>query len=190
MSSKKSRSRRKPKTKERTISTHQHADTAIRHGDVMNRNRAVAYHEAGHAVAAVRHGIRLTACEMMRNEEHGGIEFEPQIPDGVVEKSRRRFCHKMLVVLFAGPAAEMKIDPHALVEEGDSARAKHILNWWPEASGIGMFLLFHAAAKDACELVIREWPNIKRVGDALLEQRTLSAEKVHALCDSGSRANP
>ena len=141
MSSKKSRSRRKPKIKERTISTHQHADTAIRHGDVrksrrrrprkpktkektisnqpptdtairhgdvMNRNRAVAYHEAGHAVAAVRHGIRLTACGM-RNEEHGEIEIEPQIPDGGDEKSRRRFCHKMLVVLFAGPAAEMKI---------------------------------------------------------------------------------
>ena len=139
-----------------------------------NRTKALAYHEAGHAVAAIAFGRRIKSCIIEKAGEHEFGETKCH-DDGL-----RVTFHSELVIVWAGPIAEMKADPYAVVMAGDQSIAKNLLR----GSFAEMIDALHAAAKEACELVEREWASIERIGDALCERRQLNGDEVHALRDN------
>jgi hypothetical protein len=139
-----------------------------------DREKAVAYHEAGHAIAFVHFNLPIASCWIEDGAEpHGRTELQ-----GVVGPE----CHRDLVILWAGPIAEMRVDPFAVVAEGDQSTAKQVLNnLGAGASWLDMIDLLQRTAKEAVELVERDWPSIELVAHALLERKSLHGEEVYAL---------
>jgi hypothetical protein len=76
----------------------------------------------------------------------------------------------------------MRVDPFAVVAEGDQSTAKQVLNnLGAGASWLEMIDLLQRTAKEAVELVERDWPSIELVAHALLERKSLHGEEVYAL---------
>jgi hypothetical protein len=87
---------------------------------------------------------------------------------------------QQLVIVWAGPFAEMRVDPYADVVSSDQQSLKKILHDF-RGSHLDMIDELHKAAREACKLVDREWPFIVRIAEALLAQGTLSGEEVERL---------
>ena len=137
------------------------------------RHKAIAYHEAGHAVAADSFDIAIASCQidLRKDDEHGSTEFVT----GVTGK-------QALVIAWAGPLAEMKVDPYANVAASDQEAIKKALHdfrgTYPQ-----MMDEVCAAAKEAYAIVERGWPRISRVGDALLEHGSLTGDQIRKIAN-------
>jgi hypothetical protein len=136
------------------------------------REKALAYHEAGHAVAMTCFGIEIAYCEFHPGEdEHGSTEPA----EGATANGRQR-----LAIAWAGPLAELKVDPFAHVVASDQEAIKAALHDF-RGTIVDMIDEVSEAAVAAHELVEREWSYIERVGDALLEHGRLTGDQVYAL---------
>lgn len=148
--------------------------------------KAVAYHEAGHAVVGVLMGVYFDAVTIIPNvaEETGG--FVNFLDDDVAEEDA-------LIILYAGPAAEAKfrkcsfLNTHSI---SDLKRARLIFETWiqPERKTDGsddprLSQLYYVTNKQAKLVVNSVWDKIEAVSDALIERKTLTYDEVAKLCE-------
>lgn len=137
------------------------------------QRHAVAYHEAGHAVAALRVGIRV---------------HEVALTDvgGYVEHDRRHPAAERLIVTLGGPAVTghllgtcLDLDRHPFDKAaalGHLRRAHDVVLHDPFATPMFRWALIEAHA-----LVNRAWPTIESVARALLAAGTLDRHDLLAL---------
>jgi len=121
-----------------------------------------AIHEAGHAVAAHKLGARVVEIHLCSKGDH-----EHQVGGTM----RYRGLWGSLPVVLAGPAAEARLNGLSLCpDESDGGRLTRMLGAFPEAFPPGLVarsrLFAQAMIDDECI-----WRSIRRVADALLEQR-------------------
>jgi ATP-dependent Zn protease len=146
-----------------------------------------AYHEAGHAVAAVYLGGTVRSLTIDPDRDDGPARFG----DAQIEWHRRsltakEFQHKLVLVALAGPVAEM-------IYTGDPLHPGFVAEWaddwhnaWQAAEPImpdeRLRLAFlEEAAKQLHELLQQDdrWAAIAALADELVAHETLEAEQIH-----------
>jgi ATP-dependent Zn protease len=137
------------------------------------RVKAIAYHEAGHAIAMLRCGVKIATCTINNSEDDGYGRTIPADHQNATDRQQ-------LMIAWAGPFAQMRVDPYADVVSSDQQELKKVLHDF-RGSRLDMIDELYKAAREACELVEREWRFIERIAEALLAKETLSGEELERL---------
>jgi hypothetical protein len=150
----------------------------------MGRKRSTqlektAYHEAGHAVAAVRLGIRIASVTIDSGEDYSGRLHTLNGMDGASE-------HAGAVMLMSGEAAQNIFAPRSCsFVNGLSEKDHYLLMHWLRQNGHPGFEdhgRLEQKYKRAARAFVREhWPSVDRVALALLERQTLRGPDVHQI---------
>lgn len=150
---------------------------------------AAAYHEAGHAVAALHGGFDLRKVSMgiVEFEEEGVTEGFARLISSAcatifIPPSPSHSVEKQIVQYFAGPIAEARFTAESIC--------------LPEHPGSDLVLVKEAAATAgfskeyvgillgrARRLIQRKWPDVEIIARALLREGELSKEQVLELVD-------
>lgn len=156
----------------------------------MRCREDAAYHEAGHAVAAVVQGLEVQRATIAADhEEWGCVEVAPVEDDFSPEwdppEKVKEVLEPRLVTLLAGRVAEeLRAGGVALSETDESD--------WGDRQAVVEFAdclaggpeqtqtLVDSLIERARELLIENWPAVAAVAQALLERETLSGEEVAA----------
>jgi ATP-dependent Zn protease len=147
--------------------------------------QAVAYHEAGHAVANVRFQFQCDEASITPGKHwlgyarsvEGGEEYDPNTK--MFDKARAK---NSVVSFLAGYAAEIEYKPasksHAKIGAAtDFARAADILG------KLGPGPVFNSCLAKAREFVKKNWKAIEIVARELLEVKTLDGESIERIVE-------
>ena len=155
--------------------------------------RAIAIHEAAHAVVAVKLGFCIKTISIVAGEGRTVFRRNPlrgiNIDDCEVTDRAHRQIEKFILATLAGPAAHAIAAPDLWNPEqgghhfgrGDYDIANDLvskLNGFPAATESAHRIFLEVAAKD---LVERHWGVIEKVAAALLEKETLDETQ---LCET------
>jgi hypothetical protein len=144
----------------------------------MDEELITAFHEAAHAVAAIRAGLvfdHVTALPDELEETEGALHWSELQASGDIEVSP----NLMAVVLLAGPCAEARLTHREVDEVFSDQEAAD------DREAIAGLMLdadaFLAASVQTFELLDRDWPLIKRIADQLLDVEKLEYSEVEAI---------
>ena len=159
-------------------------------GAEMNKKRlATAYHEAGHAVMAVRLRLRLDATRIAETDDAYGTtiithSIGTDDPDQKLTPSVRERIEKEALFHFAGRHAERKFHPkgyrraHAA---SDTKSAVNILSYVEHSSNL-LPLYTKWIDGRAKEIITGPavWPCVKRLAEALYDVSEMKGAEVRA----------
>ena len=144
----------------------------------MDEELITAFHEAAHAVAAIRAGLvfdHVTAIPDELAETEGALHWGELHASGDIEVSPGLLA----VVLLAGPCAEARLTNRELDEVFTDEEAAD------DREAIAGLMLdtdaFLAASVQTLELLERDWPLIQRIADQLLDVDKLEYSEVEAM---------
>jgi len=143
--------------------------------------RRVAFHEAGHAVAAVKLGIGFEAVSIVGDKETDGRIIHDAAPtSGVRTKHARETMQKFIVFVLAGPAAEGLPGGHAYDWSGSFDDRDHAAEYASRVTDdvAEMTRLVRSCRVLARILIRQNAEAVHRVAAELLAYKTLSAERV------------
>jgi hypothetical protein len=144
----------------------------------MNEFRITAFHEAAHAVAAIRTGLvfrHVTAIPDEYEETEGALHWSDLQASGDIEVSPRLLA----VVLLAGPCAEARLTDREVDEVFADEEATD-----DREAIVGLMLSaddFVAASVEALALIERDWALIERIAGELMEVDELGYDEVEAM---------
>jgi hypothetical protein len=165
-------------------------------------DRLVATHEAGHAVAAVVLGLDLEYVDIRRGERPDGTRDDAHVftkhpPLREFVGKGYEFARAQMVMTCAGPAAEVKISPLAVVfgaarkDYPDALRfaglalSEVLPDDTPrpltEAEEAERLVLFERAKAEAAAFVEEHWDAIQRVAARLVETKYLTGTQIAEL---------
>lgn len=154
------------------------------------RKSAVAFHEAGHAVAAVFLNVPVKSATIVRGPGYLGLVQYKNVlarvnPDteGMSDRVRSRI-ERCIIVGLAGPLAQKRAFPRSLRKwhshrdyadacdlavrvSGSAASATAFLKWLETRTG---------------DLLDTRWQCVERVAAELLRRNTLEAAEIEKLC--------
>ena len=157
--------------------------------------RSVAYHEAGHAVAAWEVSLPIKTLSIVPEADTAGRLVHPPYfkgvhPDADTSPCVQRRIENMVFVCYAGPEAERRFNPKGLWKD-------HAQGDWKQAIEI----LTHQVGSDEeleayCNLMrIRAknfialdhvWEDIEKLADELLVRQKMSGRDVDAVLQGKS----
>ena len=158
----------------------------------VSRLKSTAYHEAGHAVAAISKEIPVTEVSIVEKEDcwgdclHAGV-MGFHCRDKRQQKQIARDC---IIVSYAGLQAEMLFNPDAdksQSEEDDSNAFFQSRQWCvlPKSCRCvgddAHWNYLHRLQREAHRLVKHQWPVIVAVAEALLHHKTLTGDEVSTI---------
>jgi ATP-dependent Zn protease len=157
--------------------------------DMPVPEQALAYHEAGHSVAACLAQLRFQNATIIPTEEYLGRctletwkDFHPDYRDDhrTVSQAKRR-----MFVTVAGSIAEEKFTGYPIEDDPHFAqvlqRAGHLNGSQASANLYTQFMW--QQTKDYLDL---HWECVQAVANVLLEQKTLGYQKIRALIREAS----
>ena len=159
-----------------------------------------AYHEAGHAIAAIRHRVRLYKASIVREATSSGrvstrnALWHLDLETDTSSPTRRRIEDQVMVLL-AGPAAEAYF-----VEERRDAKWDPVGSSADIETAVGLLgrlgghedeteAYFDWMTERVRSFVSTQWESIDAVAQELLERQTLRARRIRqidALVGAGS----
>jgi hypothetical protein len=158
-----------------------------------HRLKTVAYHEAGHAVAAIRFRRAFKSVTVVPGEDNLGHARMFDVPQSVIDDDTagpdnfagRHIIEKAILVSLAGPAAERefvgRFDHRGAGSDYQNCvdLALHLYGVVTAEKFIDFLL---SLARDFVRTRIAS-VQIEAVAEALIDQKTLSARRVKAICD-------
>jgi hypothetical protein len=156
----------------------------------VKNQRALAFHEAGHAVAAVAFGCRLDHVSALAGRAPDGSTWggnvayrQPPVPPDLPADLRRAVAEQRLmqgaVIALAGPAAQRRAAPRSRVPAVgtvDRAEAERLASIVARDAKCERALLTYAA-NEARALVENEWSVIEALADSLLKAEYLPGDR-------------
>lgn len=151
-----------------------------------NSTTATAYHEAGHAVAALALRIPVKRVSIVGDAKRGVAGHVYLGPSRSVDA-----MHKQGIVALAGEAAQRRYNPRSVRAHHGGGDRQAVAEYALERTGSGeqATLLARLWELQARDLVEKRWDTIQRVAIALLEWQTLDAERVRTLAFRAHVAN-
>ena len=152
--------------------------------------RAIAYHEAGHAVICWREQVEVEIASIIpQGSSLGRIQHQSALQgiDLACDNSLdgRARAESLIRIAMAGPLAQRRIDPHRFCHynsRGDYESATNVLTHLAGADDelSAYWRLLRIQTKNILSLE-EVWQCVERVAEALLESKTLSADDIGAL---------
>lgn len=144
----------------------------------------MAYHEAGHAVAAVRYGVRLKDISIIPDTAtQGRLQFEESLRIDFDNTPRETAqTERFMVILLAGMTAQSKYSsaPRSFRNSvSDLQLAAGIMSRLNRSSDRGTEF-FTEMQKRASEFVGKNWMIIDRLAKLLIERRELTGVEATA----------
>ena len=151
---------------------------------------SIAYHEAGHAIAARRVGCGIKKVSIVPDEEsEGRVTHRPYFtgiqPDWDESPRVQRRLENMALVCFAGPAAQRKFNPHGYRHRdawGDHHQAMLVLGYMV-GNDEELEAYLRLVEVRATNFVRNDhtWTEIEAVAAALLERKVLTGKATREL---------
>ena len=135
----------------------------------------LAYHEAGHTVAALLLGQNVTRVSIVRDDASRGVRV-PSF-NNTAEETSEGVADKILILL-AGSAAQHVRDP--------ASPRRHDANDWARAEALaGCTSSLEAEWVRAVDLLTMpaNWKHVEEIARALLRERALDGEQITQLMD-------
>ena len=151
----------------------------------------VAYHEAGHVVAAWRHGFKIKSATIVPEKDILGKVVNAGSPFAGVNieydnsPRARALAEDYIIGLLAGHAAERRYNPRlakrqVVQSHGDHKQALDIADYMcSSAKAVDAYLNWLSVAAD--DLIHGAWDFVETIAKALIERRTLNAAEIAAL---------
>ena len=160
---------------------------------MSNWREQVAFHEAGHVVAALHYGVPFESVSIGDATPDGSgvasvaVESWVSVAD---QRERRRLASPYLGVTLAGGAAERILTgraPRGAGQRWDGDRSE--IHWyavylWPNAARWLLRERLKRRELQVRRMLSRRWRLVERVARALLENGTLTSEDVTTLARS------
>jgi hypothetical protein len=151
--------------------------------------RRVAYHESGHAVAAVEHRIEFLYATVVRDDDSLGHVLFPPEPERFEKRTIKRhllerWINQRVLISLAGPAAERIVAgryDHSGAESDYKLCVGRALRCYSDDTA-SKFIDFKLS--QAWDFVQQPhvWLKIEKVADALIAREKLSAREIKAIC--------
>jgi hypothetical protein len=152
---------------------------------------STAFHEAGHVVAAWRHGLKVHSVTIVPTPEFRGRIWHANPLRGIRldygESNRARLRAEVgIIVCLAGPEAQRRFSPrswrshHGATDHEMAVDLAMRLNGSDEASSAHLKWLSIVTRDEIAVL----WPLVEKVAHALVRERTLTATEVKTLLAS------
>jgi ATP-dependent Zn protease len=141
-------------------------------GDMNKKEKATAYHEAGHALAGYRFGHYGEILSIVPQDGIAGyLSSEVEWADGSKDVEQ-------IIVLYAGYASESKYYPDAnkFGSSGDDEKAAELLERTNETE--------LNLRKKAKEIIDKNWIIIEAIAGKLFEYKTLEEEEWSIVIDA------
>jgi hypothetical protein len=159
--------------------------------------RSTAYHEAGHAVAAIAQGVAVRSITIVPSKQEGyagRVQHEDLTRrvnlDTDNSPNIRSRIERQIVVALAGAAAQRKYDRRSwrsFHSSGDYETAANLADAISSSTAASeAFLNWLAIATD--DLIATRWVEVEKIAKALLEEKTLSGPRVRELILPGAIA--
>jgi len=151
------------------------------------QRRAVAYHEAGHAVMRLHLGRRLVRVTIKPKGDSLGHMLQPKTKIDIQwfgeDWRTRRWAETEIMVSMAGPEAEKRLTGRRN-NAGAVSDGENVANVAMKAEGDGelatAFIRWLELKVAACLASPAVWVQVEAVAAALLERETLSGEEVRS----------
>ena len=159
---------------------------------LSNRKRqesAIAYHEAGHAVACRFMGVKVKSATIVpkKDEYQGCVQHESMFrglrPDIELSGRARLQIERNIIISLAGAAAQRRHNKkswrsyHSSSDFRSAANlASHVCD---SKANINAFLRWLEVRTD--ELIAAQWPAVHRIAEVLLERKTVPGDEIVAL---------
>jgi ATP-dependent Zn protease len=143
------------------------------HYKQLSRRKIVAYHEGGHAIAALDLGWPIKSATIRKSRNYDGMVIRAKQSSF---EGDAKFLANM-VIAAAGPFAQGRFAP-------DSGWGMELLGEVMDAAcelgGEPPNRVFEVAEQTAKDLVERRWPAIERIAQMLLDRTKLSGAEIEA----------
>lgn len=172
------------------LSTRVRTARSRKNSSVIKKQRAVAYHEAGHAVALWSQGLRFSEASIIADEltdtlGHVRLHFPKWFrPDYDASTRSRLYAEKQIIADFAGKIAESRF-VRRNVREGIWKDYKDAFNMacyfcsTPKTANTFLHFLFSMAR----DLIASRWWAVVAVANALVAERHLRHKDVVSIID-------
>lgn len=157
----------------------------------MKQKEAIAFHEAGHAVAMMRFDQRIKAVSVEGNEDYSGIckragrLYLSLDREGDISPTMERRMQDCVVSLLAGIEAQRKFSPRSVRKghaEGDHRSATHLalhVNGTPEQASAWIAWL-EVRTRDLVSCP-QNWCAIEALAERLLEEKTIVGKEAESI---------
>jgi hypothetical protein len=159
-------------------------------GRKLIRLTNTAYHEAGHAVATWRLGLRVATASIEKTEQYLGMvsrtatRLERQVEDSFSPRVVDRL-ERLIMIAWAGALAVRRLNPRSKWRNGADSDFEWAGDLFNRICGFDAKAqrLYSGLLWRRTELLIEgNWPLVEHVAGLLLERTNLSGQEVNAAC--------
>ena len=162
-----------------------------------------AFHEAGHAVAALAHGLAVQFVVLPVNGTTGGVHLDRAILSATADPTAQTAALRVdITVLLAGICAQEKLRPGKYKEVSDDHKLAQAWASWAAFIANVMSIaefdidslieltkeeqVFADRLLDECQeradqIVAERWSDIEKIAAALLDRNVLNADDIEAI---------
>jgi ATP-dependent Zn protease len=157
----------------------------------LQKLRATAYHEAGHAVVSLERGHSVQSATIIPNEDDGTLGicqnsrppkwFKPDEGNGFREQ---RWIEARVIILMAGMVAEREVcgRNNWVGANHDHQHAVDLASSMYDGAVLDRFVAFMLERTRSLIRGPAIWLKIEATAAALIEQRTLSGKRITQTC--------